>query len=96
MKTTRDNSLSATKTTLSLPAIHRPNRQRGTLAALVLLLGALQLQPFVSTALAESFTVSKSESAQPWSVQVNRVDPGDVGLESSFGAAIYREYSWKN
>jgi len=89
MKTTRDTSLAATKTTISLPAIHRPKRQRGALAALVLLLGALQLQPLVSTALAESSTVRKSGGAQPWSVQVNRVDPGDVGLESSFGAAIY-------
>ena len=89
MKTNRETSLAATKTTFRLPAFHRPNRQRGALAALVLLLGALQLQPFVSTALAESSTVGKSGGAQPWSVQVDRVDPGDVGLESSFGAAIY-------
>ena len=89
MKTTREASLAATKTTFSLSAFHRPNRQRGALAALVLLLGALQLQLFVSTALAESSTVGKSGGAQPWSVQVDRVDPGDVGLEPSFGAAIY-------
>ena len=89
MKTNRETSLAATKTTFRLPAFHRPNRQRGALAALVLLLGALQLQPFVSTALAESSTAGKSGGAQPWSVQVDRVDPGDVGLESSFGAAIY-------
>jgi hypothetical protein len=35
--------LAATKTTFRLPAF-RPNMQRGALAALVLLLGALQLQ----------------------------------------------------
>jgi len=89
MKANRETSLAATKTTFSLPAFHRPNRQRGALAALVLLLGALQLQLFASTALAESSTVGKSGGAQPWSVQVDRVDPGDVGLEPSFGAAIY-------
>jgi hypothetical protein len=89
MKTNKKTFLAATKTTLSLPAFHRPNRQRGALAALVLLLGALQFQLFVSTAFAESSTVGKSEGAQPWSVQVDRVDPGDVGLDPSFGAAIY-------
>lgn len=41
------------------------------------------------TALAESSTVGKSGGAQPWSVQVDGVDPRDVGLEPSFGAAIY-------
>jgi hypothetical protein len=87
--TNKKTSLAATKTTLGLPAFHRPNRQRGALAALVLLLGALQLQLFVSHALAESSTVGKSGGAQPWSVQVDRVDPGDVGLDPSFGAAIY-------
>ena len=89
MKKNRESSLPATKTTFSLPAFHRPNRQRGALATLVLLLGALQLQLFVSHALAESSTVGKSGGAQPWSVQVDRVDPGDVGLDPSFGAAIY-------
>jgi hypothetical protein len=89
MKTNRETSLAATKTMFRLPTFHRPNRQRGALAALVLLLGALQLQLFVSTALAESSTVGKSGAAQPWSVQVDRVDPGNVGLEPSFGVAIY-------
>ena len=89
MKTNRETSFAVTKITFDLPALHRPNRQRGALAALILLFGALQLQLFVSTALAESSVVGKSGGAQPWSVQVDRVDPGDVGLEPSFGAAIY-------
>ena len=89
MITNREPSHAATQTTFSLPTFHRPNRQRGALVALVLLLGALQLQLFVSTAFAESPTVGKSGGAQPWSVQVDRVDPGEVGLEPSFGAAIY-------
>jgi hypothetical protein len=86
--TNKKTFLAATKTTFTLLAF-RPNGQRGALAALVLLLGALQLQLFVSHALAESSTVGKSGGAQPWSVQVDRVDPGDVGLDPSFGAAIY-------
>ena len=89
MKTNRETSLAATKITFSLPAFHWPKRQRGELVALALLLGALQLQLFGSTALAESSTVGKSGGAQQWSVQVDRVDPGDVGLEPSFGVAIY-------
>ena len=89
MKTNRETSFATTKATFSLSAFHRPNRQRGALAALVLLVGALQPQPFISTALAESSIVGKGGGAQPWSVQVDRVDPGEVGLEPSFGAAIY-------
>ncbi|HMG84183.1 MAG TPA: hypothetical protein VK574_00485 [Terracidiphilus sp.] len=33
--------------------------------------------------------VKQRGGAQPWSVQVDRVDRGDVGLQPSFGAAIY-------
>ena len=36
-----------------------------------------------------SATVGKSEGAQPWSAQVDRVETGDVALEPSFRAAIY-------
>jgi hypothetical protein len=86
MKTDRGTFLAETS---SLPAFHRPNRKRATIGALVLLLGALQLQLFASTALAECSTDGKSGGAQPRSVQVDRVDPGDVGLEPSFGVAIY-------
>jgi hypothetical protein len=85
MKTSRETSLAATKTTFSLSVFNGC----GALAALVVLLGVLQFQLFVSTALAESSTVGNSEGAHSWSVQVDRVDPGDVGLEPSFGAAIY-------
>ena len=90
MKTNRETLFAATKTAFRFSAVQRSNRKRGAPVALVLLLGALQLQLLVSTALAESSTVGKSGGAQPWSVlQVDRVDPGDVGLEPSFGAAIY-------
>jgi hypothetical protein len=89
MKTNKKTSLAATKTTLGLTGFHRPNKRCGPLAAVILLLGALQLQVFVPTVLAESFTEVKNEGGRPWSVQVDRVDPGDVGLDLSFGAAIY-------
>jgi hypothetical protein len=90
MKTNRETSLAATKTTFSLPGFHRPNKHCGPLATVILLLGALQLQLFVPTVFAESSsTDGKSGGARAWSVQVDRVDPGDVGLDPSFGAAIY-------
>ena len=89
MKTNRETSFATTKATFRASAFHRPNRLCGALAALVLLLGALQPQLFISTAIAESSIVGKGGGAQPWSVQVDRVDPGEVGLEPSFGAAIY-------
>ena len=87
MKTNR--FLADTKSKFSRAAFQRPNRKRGALAALVLLLCGLPFQLFASTTLAESSTVGSSGGAQAWSVQVDRVDPGDVGLEPSFAAAIY-------
>src|SRR5258708_29351859 len=89
MKTNKKTSLAATKTTLGLSGFHRPNKHCGPLAAVILLLSGLQLQVFVPTVLAESSTDGKSGGARPWSVEVDRVDPGDVGLDPSFGAAIY-------
>jgi hypothetical protein len=74
---------------LSLPTFHRSNSQRGVLAALILLLGALQFQLFVGIAGAESSEVGNKAGTGARSVQVERVNPGDVGLEPSFGAAIY-------
>jgi hypothetical protein len=89
MKTIKKTSLAATKITLGLSGFHRPNKHGGPLAAVILLLCALPLQVFVPTVHAESSTDGKSGSARQWSVQVDRVDPGDIGLDPSFGAAIY-------
>src|SRR5258708_28715299 len=89
MKTNKKTSLAATKSMLGLPCFHRPNKHCGSLAAVILLLIGFQLQVFVPTGLAESSTDGKSGGARPWSVEVDRVDPGDVGLDPSFGAAIY-------
>jgi hypothetical protein len=87
MKTNKETFLAATKTTLGLS--HRPTKHCGPLAAVILLLGAFQLQVFVPTVHAESSTDGKGGGVRPWSVQVDRVDPADVGLDASFGAAIY-------
>ena len=89
MKTNKQAPVTTTSTTLSPSGFHRPNKHCGPLAIAILLLGALQLQVFVPTALAESSTNGKSGVARPWNVQVDRVDGGDVGLDPSFGAAIY-------
>jgi hypothetical protein len=89
MKTNKKATLVATQTTLGLSGFQRQSKHCGPLAAVMLLLCGLQIQVFVPTVLAESSTDGKSGSARPWSVQVDRVDPGDVGLDPSFGAAIY-------
>jgi hypothetical protein len=45
-----------------------------------------------ASALAESSRAGKGGSAQQWSVQVDKIDSGDVKLEPSFGAAIYENF----
>ena len=89
MKINRETSFAATQTMSRLPALHRLSLPSGVLATLILLLSALQLQLFVPAALAESSTGGKNGDAQQWSVQVDKIDAGDVGLEPSFKAAIY-------
>jgi hypothetical protein len=89
MKTSTGKLVVATNTAFSILAARRSDRRGGAPAALLLLIGVLQLQLFVSSALAQSSRVGKEDVAQSWSVQVDRVDPGDVGLEPSFKAAIY-------
>ena len=89
MKINRETSFAATQTMSRLPAFHRLSLPSGVLATLILLLSALQLQLFAPAALAESSTSGKNGDAQQWSVQVDKIDAGDVGLEASFKAAIY-------
>lgn len=86
MKTNRDTHFAAEKTAF---AAQHSKRRSGAPAAIVLMIVALQLQIFVSAAFAESSRAGKTEGGQRWSVQVDKVDPGDVGLEPSFRAAIY-------
>jgi len=89
MKTNRQASLCTTKPPFSLPTFLALNMRYGTFAALILMLTALQPKLFVPAALAESSAGKKNGGAQHWSVQVDQVDPGDVSLDPSFGAAIY-------
>lgn len=89
MKTNRETRHAAARRALSLPAFDRSNPLCGTLAALILLLGALHFQLFVEIARAESAPPGNNASTGAWSVQVEKVDPGDVGLDPSFRAAIY-------
>jgi hypothetical protein len=94
MKTNRASSLrttavTATKTTPSLPAFLRPKLRSRAVAVLVLLLSGLQFQLCVPTALAQDSTGGRSGTAQQWSLQVDKVDPGDVIIERSFRDAIY-------
>ena len=85
----RPSSLAATKTSFSLPALLRSNLRSRAVAVLILLLSGLQFQLYVPTALAQDSTGGKSGTAQQWSVQVDKVDPGDVIIERSFRDAIY-------
>jgi hypothetical protein len=91
----RLSSLAATKTTFSLPAFLRSKLRSRAVAALILLLSGLQFQLCVATALAQDSTggkngtAGKDGDAQQWSVQVDKVDPGDVVIERSFRDAIY-------
>ena len=91
----RPPSLAATTTTFSLPAFLRSKLRTRTVAVLVLLLSGLQFQLYVATALAQepaggkNGTAGNDGDAQQWSVQVDKVNPGNVIIERSFKDAIY-------
>jgi hypothetical protein len=88
----RPSSLAATKVIFSLSAFLRSKLQSRAVAVLILLLSGWL---YVPTALAQNSTGSKNETAgkdgdaQQWSVQVDKVAPGDVIIERSFRDAIY-------
>jgi hypothetical protein len=91
----RPSSLAATRTTFRLPAFLRSKLRSRAVAVLILLLAALQFQLYVPIALAQDSaggkngTSGKDGDAQQWSVQVDKVNPGDVIIERSFRDAIY-------
>jgi hypothetical protein len=97
MKTTRAFSLAVTNTTFGLPAFlrskmgsgTRPGIRSRTVAVLIPLLSVLLFQLHLPTALAQDSTSGKGGEVQQWSVQVDKVDPGDVTIERSFRDAIY-------
>jgi hypothetical protein len=91
----RPSSLAATTSTFSLPAFLRSKLRSTAVAVLILVLLGLQFRLYVPIALAQdaaggkSGTSGKGADAQQWSVQVDKVDPGDVIIERSFRDAIY-------
>lgn len=89
MKTNRKASVVATKKACSPFACFRPQTGRATFATLILVLFAMQPQALVPAAFADSPTNGKNGDAKQLSVQVDKIDPGDVTLDQSFGAAIY-------
>ena len=88
----RPSSLAATKVIVSLSAFLRSKLRSRAVAVLILLLSGWL---YVSTALAQNSTggkngtAGKDGDAQQWSVQVDKVAPGDVIIERSFRDAIY-------
>jgi hypothetical protein len=58
-------------------------------ALLIPLLSALLFQLYLPTALAQDSTSGKGGEVEQWSVQVDKVDPGNVTIERSFRDAIY-------
>jgi hypothetical protein len=89
MKTNKKASFTATKTMYSFLTFCQPTLRRGALAALILMFNAMRPPLFVPAALAESPAAGKAGRAQQWSMQVDKVDPGEVSLDPSFRAAIY-------
>jgi hypothetical protein len=89
MKTSREDSLAVNETALGVSRFVLRNMRCGGLAALILVLSALHLQMFVPSALAGSHTEQKNAGARQWSIQVDKVDSGDVSPDPSFGAAIH-------
>jgi hypothetical protein len=91
----RPSSLAATKPTFSLSAFLRSKLRSRAVAVLILLLSGWQFQLYGPTALAQhstggkNGTAGKDGDAQQWSVQVDKVDPGEVTIERSFRDAIY-------
>jgi hypothetical protein len=58
-------------------------------AAIVAVAFATPIQPSAQTAAAKPSAGNDSSNVQQWSVQVGKVDPGDVAVASSFQIAIY-------
>ena len=91
----RPSSLVAIRTTFSLPVFPGSRLRARAVAALILLLFGLQSQICIPSALAQDSTGGKSAvagkdgDAQQWSLQVDKVSPGDVIIERSFRDAIY-------
>jgi len=85
----RPTSVTATKTSFSLPAFLRSKlRSRAVCGSCPVILGVAVPAMRPNCARARLYC-GRSGTAQQWSVQVDKVDPGDVIIERSFRDAIY-------
>jgi hypothetical protein len=89
MKTSREHSPIVTKATFDLSACFH-NMRHGGLMLLILMLSGLHLYIFVSPGFAESSLVSKNGGGRQWSVQIDKVDSGDVSPDPLLEAEIHR------
>jgi hypothetical protein len=64
--------------------------RHGGLVWLILMLSGLHLYIFVSRGFAESSPVSTNGGGRQWSVQIDKVDSGDVSPDPFLGAEIHR------
>jgi hypothetical protein len=85
MKISRELSLTVTGAAFCLSAFIQHNRRWGRLAALTLILSALHIQLCVPAARAES-----PAGFQQWSLRIDKVDTGDVGLDPSLDSALHK------
>jgi len=90
MKTSRGHSPTVTKAAFTLSAFFRHNMRHGSLGLLILMLSGLDLYIFVSPGFAESSPVSKNGGGRQWSVQIDKVDFGDVSPDPFLEAEIHR------
>lgn len=69
----------------------KTTRQISLFGLAVLIVGIASTYPYQMHAqsVAQSSTKRSTSTSQQWSVQVDKVDPGDVNLEPSFQIAIY-------
>jgi len=84
----RERRSCSTRTAFGLSAFIRLNRRRSRLAALTLILSAVQLQLCFPAAGAES--ERKNGGQQQWSLRVDKVDTGEVSLDPSFESALHK------
>jgi hypothetical protein len=90
MKTTREHSLTVRKTAFNLSAFFRHNMRGGGLAALILMLSGSHVHILVPAAFAESATVRMNGGGRQWSVQIDKVDPGDVSPDPFLEAEVHK------
>ena len=90
MKISREHSPTVTKAAFNLSAFFRHNMKFRGLASLILVLSGLHLHIFVPPAFAESSTLRMNGNGRQWSVQIDKVDSGDVSPDLLLEAEIHK------